>query len=38
VVGVLAVQAVDKQHAVEAARALRARLDAYRQRTATTQT
>lgn len=34
VVGVLAVQAVDRQHAVAAVRALRARHAAYRQRTA----
>jgi len=38
VIGVLAVQAVDKQHAVDAVRALRARHAAYQQRTATTQT
>jgi hypothetical protein len=38
VIGVLAVQAVDKQHAVEAVRALRERHTAYRRRTATTQT
>lgn len=37
VIGVLAVQAVDKQHAVEAVRALRARHAAYRQRAATGQ-
>jgi hypothetical protein len=38
VLGVLAVQAVDKQRAVEAVRSLRARHSAYQQRTATNQT
>jgi Bacterial PH domain len=38
VVGVMAVQAVDKQYAVDAVRALRARHAAHQRRAATTQT